>query len=1642
MQNTDEPATAIALRVIALLAIVALLPATRLLAQPAAPPPDDAPNAAFPQLVPVPAGSSTKWSVPPGLTLDARQRVQTFITLQGEIDKTPPEDVNWLQMLPELQAILAADSDSLVSPNAMSRPGAPLFDQPRISLKRAVTEFIAGLPAAGRKAWQQLYSDTAVAQLRAATQSGESRAIATVASRFVETPAGWQATEQLGVRSLDTGLPVLAIHYLERLRRSPEARRDREPRLTLTIAAAWLLLEREDQAGLAVAELQNWLNETFPDDASGAGSSSQAAAIKQVRSTGTRELLASLRTSLPGQLAVSDDASDWRQPAGSVTNSHSVAPVAATGRVQWQSITDGFSQRPTAADRLPFATPWADYDDEPYPQTPAQMAGMVELAIEYLDRIDIEEAQVGLPVGQPLIVGGKAIMRTFDRVRAVDVATGSLLWESFQQDSAFTEQFNLAGAKSALNFPRSDIRCPVNQAQEALLLARTRLDRTTGTISSDGQQVYFVNGGGIASRATRHGMARLAEIIPKSSNTLRAVDVTTGSLVWEVGGASDTPRLPGAGRFFLGPPTCLDDGLFVTAEDDGQAILLKLDPSTGTTNWQQELGETIAPAINEALRRITGEAPVVAGGLLVCTASSGQVFAVEPDEQRIVWMSSYPSEIQPVPAFPATIRSQSQRMNTDLQDNPNRWRETLVVASDGRLILAAVDSPVLTCLDVVTGEVLWKQPRRDSLFVAVVHDGRVVVVGEYGVRSLDLHSGETQWVVAFENRVPAGRGVRSGETYHLPVSVIVPPVKEVATENNKDDADAASLLSPVASLQGAVLSLDLKTGRVLAESAMPDGQRVGNLSAADGRLVSQSFNSVVGLESISDLQTRLAQQIEQQPEAPATLLARARLRLHNGDRSGMDDLLETLSALARQKPPGASASTEAVRLQRDAEALLIGQILEMQKQGDVLDQKLFDLLDQIDLDAGTQLTMQRVKTDSLLRQGQFAAAFDQLLALASAVDKSPEQGGAQPTIVDDGVTRPVSGWMTSRLAEVYRSATLADDSASQVVQIEESIANRLNDARQTQAAERDAALRNWLSLLAWHASANDVRLELAASQPPEKLQVVEQLLAPLVASESPASVAQGQAALIDAYAKAGRVSALYSAQRRLQAIIRQHTIATDTPLLNGQSLADLQKQWLDIDAFKDAQAAIKWPETAPKETLTEVEPPAAPLPARILVERLGNASEVFDGWIMEMSVEGLTAIDADGRHQWTVPASDVPGFPSLGNQRFRAVWMTGGSLFATVINSDMAVFDASLSPPKRLWTKSLIANDPALLPFGQKSYEFGMLVSTYRLKSGSRALGAVDLLTPTTLVWRSNNRLRVVDARSGEPLWERPAQSGEGFVFGDDRLLVLLETAPSSSRVFETATGRLLATFDLPERTYLVSVNGSSPVFITPQDMQLEFFGLDVMTGQRRWEYSCERSSSVTSLPFESWLVTLKREGQLEVRDLANGVLLADLKTQPLQQPPGELHFHATADGFAVFTRQVASPFRLGVNRLSTAAREYSPINGFACGVDLTESKLAWESQVSPNFLLKPQPRNVPVVLLAGSHTVSEEGGRLTKPRYELTAIDTRTGKPATQFSTDEAFLNVDARLVAKDDKSARQVEVRVTDSTRPVTITLDYNRD
>jgi hypothetical protein len=183
----------------------------------------------------------------------------------------------------------------------------------------------------------------------------------------------------------------------------------------------------------------------------------------------------------------------------------------------------------------------------------------------------------------------------------------------------------------------------------------------------------------------------------------------------------------------------------------------------------------------------------------------------------------------------------------------------------------------------------------------------------------------------------------------------------------------------------------------------------------------------------------------------------------------------------------------------------------------------------------------------------------------------------------------------------------------------------------------------------------------------------------------------------------------------------------------------------------------------------------------------------------------------------------------------------------------------------------------------------------------------------------------------------------------------------------------------------------------------------------------------------------LKQQGQLQVRDLADGTVVLDAKTQPLKQRFEDLSFHETPTGFVLLTRSFTNQFRVGTNRLSSFPRAQQRVNGYACGVDLRQPRIVWESPIATNYLPVPQPRNLPVILLASVHNRSEDNNVLKTLRYELTAIDTRTGKPVTQFTTDKPFRAADALSVKADGQPDARVEIRITGSESPVTISLDY---
>ena len=128
----------------------------------------------------------------------------------------------------------------------------------------------------------------------------------------------------------------------------------------------------------------------------------------------------------------------------------------------------------------------------------------------------------------------------------------------------------------------------------------------------------------------------------RNQNILAAVDLATGEIQWEIGGArGDHKNREHAGTFFLGSGLPLESALYCLGEQDGEISLFKLEPATGKTIWSQRLVTPLGRLPHFPLRRLAGDNPSYASGILICPTSAGVVAAVDPASRTLLWEYRY-----------------------------------------------------------------------------------------------------------------------------------------------------------------------------------------------------------------------------------------------------------------------------------------------------------------------------------------------------------------------------------------------------------------------------------------------------------------------------------------------------------------------------------------------------------------------------------------------------------------------------------------------------------------------------------------------------------------------------------------------------------------------------------------------------------------------------------------------------------------------------------------------------------------------------------------------------------------------------------------------------------------------------------------
>jgi outer membrane protein assembly factor BamB len=794
----------------------------------------------------------------------------------------------------QLQRILDSPDDSWLE---MGSPQQREFQ----SAKQHVQDRIGHLPRAARDAYEAEYGQTAKRMLEDASATGQLSALAEVARRFFHTKAGNTAAYLLGSRLLDDSKPLAAAVQFGALRDSSAAG-SFEPMLSLKLALCWVRADRKQKSIPILSALRN---RVAADEIKIGGRS-----VRLFR--GDEDPLEWLARVMP-----------------------SASRDVSMPQNNWLLCGGNSSRNAEATEALPLGEPvWKESVVRDWDFVGKNRFSEIDKVLANYESELQERGALTLPAATPLVVGNTVLFRTLARLRAVDLQTGERLWDTAECDRHYAI---LAAESTSARGPN---RLPVNmEASEQndlrlFLNARAFRDRTYGSLSSDGRRVFAIMEPGFYGQEDLKANPQADLLGARTFNTLAAVDVASGQLLWEIGGARADRRRDLAGAFFLGPGLPLENVLYCLGEMDGEVLLFALDPATGKVHWRQRLVLPLGRLPHFPLRRMAGGSPSFASGLLICPTTGGCVVGVDPSSRTLRWNYQYTINVAEGFSDPR-VAWVDEPLWTG-RDDAARWLDASPVIADGCVLLTPRDSDELHCVNLADGTLRWKRERGDGLFLAGVLDGKVVIVSRAAVEAFRLEDGSPIWNPAIELALPAGRGFRTGRLYHLPLA------------------------------GGEFATIDLRKGRVITRSRFPSHVEPGNLVAAHGTLVMQSARSVTGFRSLHTWQSTIADALQQKPDDPIALSIRGEIRLDEGQiEAGLDDLLRSMKSRPDKRVAELAVATVLENLRFDFEN----------------SRKLASQIEPLITDPVQRFQFHRLMAAGLERTGDLADAFAHNLSL-------------------------------------------------------------------------------------------------------------------------------------------------------------------------------------------------------------------------------------------------------------------------------------------------------------------------------------------------------------------------------------------------------------------------------------------------------------------------------------------------------------------------------------------------------------------------------------------------------------------------------------------------------------------------------------
>lgn len=991
------------------------------------------------------------------------------------------------------------------------------------------------------------------------------------------------------------------------------------------------------------------------------------------------------------------------------------------------------------------------------------------------------------PASLPLVVGRRILTRSYAGIQACDAATGQIVWHSPAPNSlVHLVDKNIAGkrvwAREWFDFYERNQNSQVLFENAAL-----------GQLSSDGRRVYAVTDLALPPPPTTwpnlapHGTDRtdfgpLTTAVRQSG--LEAIDLETGRLIWDL----DQVR-PDDWRnhFILGAPLPWNGRLYLLTEKDKALHLACLDAETGQRLWRTRLVTVKESATHDVGRRIAGAQLAYADGVLVCPTQAGVLVGFDPLLRRSRWVFAYrQATTGPVAASPTVQYSRpGGTMPSRLQLSTADWKPLPPVIAGDRVVFTAPDAGPIFCVGLHDGALRWQAERADDLYLAGVHDGRVLLVGRTACRALSLVDGKQLWRVQVGN--PSGFGALAGNVYYLPL--------QAGSRSRRPE----------------IVALDLERGAVLAAEPTRAGETPGNLHFLPDTLLSLTFTDLVAYPLLQSRRQAAETAVRQNPGD-----AQARWRLGQVRRA-QGELLEATADL-RAALAGDLPSAARGEVQEELFATLT-QLLERDFAAGERFLEEYHRLCQVAVpETAPAAERQRLAREqqrrlelyfSLLgrgreQQGRLLDALQAYLDYSALADRTDLV--AAPGEVGRRLRPDL--WVRDRLARLWAQAVPAQRQL-----LDEALAARWQRVRDGQLDDlRRFAAHFGPETAAGRAAHLELARRLAASTP---LEAALLLLRLLREADDPPTRGRAVEALARLLAARGLVEDAGHFVRLLQrdfatVVIRDGKTGAEmvAELTADPRLAACRSQ----TTFPPGQIQVQ---ELPGIPLQEAWVPLAPQGELLPFYRQCRLA-VLPGLPTGFQ---LAAFDrGTGRLRWalTVPTQHALSGRLLGT---RLPVQVHGHLLVAAVGNVLYAFD--LLDRKKLWERPLTAQPvpqgnpldaryASLMAHYQDPQLVDMLLTRDRYTVPSpvvppapTSISPAGLLTPAALCLPTPSGLLGLDPLSGRPLWERTDLPGAFELSADDRYLCAVQgpsTRPTAGHLLEWRDGRPVPAPDFLEQ--------------------------------------------------------------------------------------------------------------------------------------------------------------------------------------------------------------------------------------------------